>query len=454
MTEKSVNKKWPIKNVWSLEAFAKTITKKVEGQGDPVLLESANLKDRSIRITGSTWSFFSKLINRPILYLGSSHLPGSWKNQRIFRLAVRAVLKLYQNETITIICPLRSPIFELAKFVCFRQRWNFISIDQTKKNYESWLRDKEKNELENFHFHLSISKQHNNLATQNSIIDKICFALASEVRLLSVRKGGRLESLLPLAKNKRVFVLNSTQPNRGKKRSRLPENAVRWFVFSTSESQKSDTPLVNRVDYNPAIRKWKTENFDDFLFHHTRGTLDHWPSDSPYRFWEKWLWDGTRTGSAQQTLLNILSEQRIRGSGRLIPDKVPMVCFSENDPQETSSNPVFQNHLGRWDGLPFGVGLRKENLTDFDIRKVSYLDNSRVPVNTFEKGPWTHPQFTFDSEGNISIDWSYEKEHRLMGDIDLRAFSCQDVVVFVEKKTDAEKTAPFCRFPVHFLKEG
>jgi len=441
-------------SVWPLGPFLDSLSQKKAKQFGRLMVNGSGWRDDFfLHLTGADFPTLLNLLQQRTLYLGSSRLSKNWKNQKEIRLAIRAICQRPSSQKITLICPTKSPIIELVRFLSIRQGWNLVSVaDQTiglpRANKPIRIGHPNTTQVQ-----LSISQQTKRKGgSKESTCDELCFTLADEVRLLSVRTSGKLDTLSQTLIDQPVYVLSSARNSRKKLASNASPNRVPWFVFGPPKDVPSSASEANLWPES-FCGLWKRDRADPFLFHHTRGTFDPWPGEESSDFWEKWLQDSHRNGRPLQTLHRIILEQRLRAFGRLIPGKVPMVCFSENDPGETSVQPIFRKQLGRWDGLPFGVGVRKECLQLCDFKKVTYLENRSNQMTAEEKNPWTHPRYSFDRQGKVAVDWSEEREYRLMGDLNLRKLRHEDVIVFVQRRIDAIETAVFSRFPVYYLKE-
>jgi len=186
-----------------------------------------------------------------------------------------------------------------------------------------------------------------------------------------------------------------------------------------------------------------------FLAHHTRAIARQRPEEVEGDYWWRWLTQppgpgGAGLPSAWDTLLRIVCQQRVRGSGRLIPGQTPMVCFSGRCPAETAAQRTFRPHLRRWDYEPYGVAIDRRWLTDRGARPVEYLEVGE-PDSRFQQ-----PRYSRGAP-ETRIDWSLEQEFRWEGDLDLRRIPTEALFYFVRTATEARHLAQFTPCRVCYL---
>ena len=153
-----------------------------------------------------------------------------------------------------------------------------------------------------------------------------------------------------------------------------------------------------------------------------------------------------RATGATATLLRILVGQKILGSRLLTRGSVPTVSLTENRVDEWHKLRKFQPHLGRWDYEPFGIAMRRLVLERFSARPVIYGDD---PIwNSLSPKQQPFFQTAKSGRGRNSMDWTQEREWRILGDIDLRQFGSSDAFVFVGDPASASLLQAFSRWPV------
>jgi hypothetical protein len=127
--------------------------------------------------------------------------------------------------------------------------------------------------------------------------------------------------------------------------------------------------------------------------------------------------------SAEQALHSILREGIIHGSGNdgFIKGTQHAVCFTEM-PLGSIKYYINDNHGSKHKYDYFGIALPKTAAWEAGARPVIYLpDNEAHWIPNKEK--WRHVQFKLRD-----IDFTHEREWRLMGDLDLSKFNFYVIV--------------------------
>ena len=148
------------------------------------------------------------------------------------------------------------------------------------------------------------------------------------------------------------------------------------------------------------------------LYHYTREPDGAWPGESRAAYLD-WLIDGPLDSrrDAVDALKRMLAEGRIRGSGRLMPNREPMVSFTAAPPEAVAKLRRFRASLHRWDFRPYGIAVRRDVLERLGARPVRYLPPSELDRLTPGERLFAQKH---DPPGT---DWSAEMEWRLRGDL-------------------------------------
>lgn len=135
--------------------------------------------------------------------------------------------------------------------------------------------------------------------------------------------------------------------------------------------------------------------------------------------------------SAEQALHSILKEGFIRGSGNdgFIKGTQHAVCFTEM-PLSSIKYYINDNHSFEHTYDYFGIALSKTAAWRAGARPVIYLPDDEAQWIP-DKENWRHVQFKLGG-----VDFTHEREWRLMGDIDLSNFN---FYVIVPKREHEEK---------------
>lgn len=326
-------------------------------------------------------------------------------------------------------------------------------------------------------------------STALPLVDRIVFEIATEVRALFLRPKSNSLQLMQIAATfpvhrKRAFVYlpshavlsqdtNHPKSTKDVTHQLMQLGAIGWYVSSpvttvdplpntesaikkpmdqpfdpTMESSSppdSDGALPGTVSGTVSLlRATEAENL---LAHHTRATHGKWPEETDQEYWLRWLTSDLKMPGAMMTLFRIVSQQRLRACGDLIPGSQPMVCFSQRSPFESFSKRQFRSHLGRWDYEPFGIAIDRQAMIQSGAQPVEYVQHARR-LHPFQQKRFTH------SKNRDAIDWSNEREYRLAGDLHLNAFDRDSLLVFVQTLDQAKQIAPFSRWPVKYLLES
>ena len=177
----------------------------------------------------------------------------------------------------------------------------------------------------------------------------------------------------------------------------------------------------------------------DYLFHWTRRCRGAWPGQSVDEYWSDLLAGGRRADrSARAALMRIVETQAIVAGTRTTPG-VPVVCFTQVPLVEFDNLRTFRPHRGRWDFQLYGVGIRHPALIELGARKVRYT--------TDREGPYCQPP----SDRTGRLDWTREREWRILGDVDLRTVSRRDRILFVATRSEAAQFAQRTSWPVYYF---
>lgn len=178
-----------------------------------------------------------------------------------------------------------------------------------------------------------------------------------------------------------------------------------------------------------------------FLWHYTRARPGPWPGQAWDQYFRSLVQNDPACGhTGFDTLARILTERKIRASGKIIRGKFEVVSFSLTPPAELLARRTFRSTLARWDFEPYAVGVRLTSAQALGVRPVSYLPSAEFDrlMNA------DRPFFQRSEEG--SLDWRHENEWRYQGDFDLSSVSPPDFAAIVPAE-DAERIRPLLTRP-------
>ncbi|MCW8133925.1 MAG: hypothetical protein KIS92_26505, partial [Planctomycetota bacterium] len=164
-----------------------------------------------------------------------------------------------------------------------------------------------------------------------------------------------------------------------------------------------------------------------FLTHYTREPDGAWPDESISDY-ARWLAFGAPDESrgALQALARVLASRRIRGSGRLMPEKSPMASFTERAPWQLPLLMRWRKGLRRWTVRPYGLAIRRDVLEALGARPVEYLPP--VLLEDLSRAQRLFAQHRA---------WQHEGEWRLAGDLDLAAVEADAMRVIAPDPQEA-----------------
>lgn len=169
-----------------------------------------------------------------------------------------------------------------------------------------------------------------------------------------------------------------------------------------------------------------------YLTHFTREPDGAWLGE-PRAEYLRWLCSGSPyvPRDAFGALCHILQEKRLRACGRLMPDAVPMVCFTGATPHAILKLRRWRPGLLRWSFTPYGLAVSKDALARHGARPVTYESSAAFDLAAEEERPYMQRRH---SGGE---DWSEEDEWRIAGDVDLSVFDPADMLALVAAPDEA-----------------
>jgi hypothetical protein len=267
--------------------------------------------------------------------------------------------------------------------------------------------------------------------------DRIVAGLSETLAAVDVRPGGNMEKIIGYAVRSvvPVHVVNTVPPRRTRQRVRLVPNhsgeGSLGIHSGTFLGQGRLRPGPGMAHTKPKTNTNTLTDVSPVLYHYTKSAPGPWPGQSLAEYWNSLLNNDRDCGhTGRDTLCNILSEQRIRGSGRLIRTREPVVCFSELPPEKLSSIMRWRRGLRSWSVEPYGVGIHAAILAQLGAKPVTYgLPHEYQTMPSQEK-------YLFQVNRSKGYLWTGELEWRLRGDLCLADIPQDRVVVVVASRAD------------------
>ena len=258
-------------------------------------------------------------------------------------------------------------------------------------------------------------------------VDPILVQVAGDVRALNVRAKGNVDKAISSRcdqfENPNVFLLDSKSETKPEVLRRLLNAGChRWILYENEDPERPQPPnLEFRV---PRIRELPS---GEFLIHCTRASADAWPDQQEAEYLDELIFQHERRDhSLDAALTRILATGRILASNRITRDKRNVVCFTSATLEELKKLTTFRSHLKRWDFKPVGIAIRKSALERRGARPVIYGNESTWENLSPEDRPFFQIAQSTTRTGNV-LDWTREKEWRVLGDVELHEFKVGEV---------------------------
>lgn len=321
--------------------------------------------------------------------------------------------------------------------------------------------------------------------------DRLSIALADRLLAMSIRPAGKLQQLLvqrlaePNFPVGSVFVTlaslhGSSAMTRvathARTRSEMGRNAksqplswlslgaVGWLTTPAESVEPAvlsacrqalatrHAPPFTQQLISPLPAQWSAATADDasdYLVHCTRGSLGPRADESAAAFRQRAWAQGVATASHPlQTLWQICSSGRLRGTAAMTRTSARCVSFSAVPLVPLLARRTFRPHLGRWDWEPYGLMIRRSALQAYGARPVIYGDETVYQQLPSDDQAYFQPSTRRD-QGAAS--WCEEREWRVVGDVDLRLLNVDSIALFVRTAVEARHCARHSPWPVFWI---
>lgn len=250
--------------------------------------------------------------------------------------------------------------------------------------------------------------------------DRLALTLADVVYPVSIRPGGRLDSMM-----------------------REPEfrSGIRddFRIFWTPHG------FIPR--YTLTGRAWNPLPQGEWLVHWTRASQGKWPGEKSSDFYrELFLKAASYVRSGADTLGRILHEGKIRGSSWKMPGGIAAVAFTALSPGEAISLMRWRKRFVRYSFEPYGVAIRKKYLVKMGAEAVAYTQRADIRP---------HTDFFQTHAAGDENRWAHEREWRLRGDFHMENVPPDSIRIIVPDESCARELnrVAAIRFPIHILFE-
>ena len=287
--------------------------------------------------------------------------------------------------------------------------------------------------------------------------DRLLVSMATEVRLLAVRSGGkileasqeRLAAEKADGRAKTLLLMNDSLTSNKLTKQLIDAGAVPWWLYHDSAEVSQRTGLWSQQI--TGIHEFASRNhLDDYLIHWTRRRTGRWPDQSENQFLDDLILGLPASDHSRiATLIRIVATKQLLANNEITRDSTPVVCFSECSVDELPTRRQFRSHLNRWDFESVGIAVNRNVLAERGAQPVVYGDNATWQQLSTAKRPYFQLAQSETMTGDM--DWTAEREWRLIGNLDLSTLPFNDVFVYVENADEAEAVARFSRWQVVVL---
>ena len=256
--------------------------------------------------------------------------------------------------------------------------------------------------------------------------DRILAQLSDVHVILEIRSGGNLSEIL---KKYSVNIPKTHLFIEPEKEINQTENITKNQEYvSQNKNSENHSDQLHHIDWNK------------YLFHYTRSCSGPWPGQSYEDYLNGFLEnEPLARHTALDTLIRILTEQKLRAGNKLIRGKIPVISWSSIYPGELNSIRLWNPALTRWTVEPYGIAIEKKFLISKGCMPVIY---GRDEI--FKK---LQPslQYRFQRHVPPKCLWKHEKEWRLAQDLDLQDVFPGKGFIFVQSQKERDYLKGFIK---------
>jgi hypothetical protein len=282
-----------------------------------------------------------------------------------------------------------------------------------------------------------------------SLVDAALVFAGERIIALSCRKGGTVQRLLLHSLQQQspqptVLVFDDRDDARTSTRDELSAaGAVPWLLDGYQDDYAATAGDTGRAPATAACPppSGPLHSPDEWLCHWTRPRRGPWPDESADDFWDALIMGcASADHSAVGALLRIIETRQ------LLPSELShgAVSWTAVPLNEFGKRRVYRRHLRRYDFEPWGVAVRRSALLNSGCRPVVYVHPDADDEE--ENGPAWERQPATDSSGRI--DWTTEREWRILGCVDLATFVAEDVFIFANSSAETAVLQSVSPWPV------
>lgn len=311
---------------------------------------------------------------------------------------------------------------------------------------------------------------------ESPLADRMSLAMSDRLLLFHLRRRGKLLPLIRRRLADAAWPPQSVQVALGPglvPRSiadpLLAAGAVGWLVLGDSSDERPAPSVTSDADVavdsgvivgssarifaGPPRGDWPLGDWP-YLTHCTRAAPGAWPDQSAEEFLDELIFSmDSADHSALAALRRILVQQQLLGTGSAIRGGADLVSFTAAPLADLPRLRTFRVHRGRWDFEPYGLCIRREYLQRVGARPVVYGNHADWDRLSDVDRPYFQRRVSRNAKTGASIDWSREREWRVLGNVDLTRVDDDTAFAFVPSIDEALALLPDCRWPIVVLEK-
>jgi hypothetical protein len=258
--------------------------------------------------------------------------------------------------------------------------------------------------------------------------DHLAASLSDILIPCEIRPAGNMSEILRVAEvSKKIVVKNI--PGHEQEVS-LAKKSTETTTMGAVARQSDVVPKQNK--FYPLSVSGSARPKEILLTHYTRACPGPWPGQT----WSDYLksleyGDPGCSHTAFDTLGRIIQEKRIRSSSKWVRGDVPVVCLTEQEPEQFHQICKWRRGLMRTTFEPYGIAFSRDYLLSKGARKVTYIGEDGFRSLQEES------RVFFQLFSCSSLNWFEEKEWRIVNDLDFSTIDPSDWYIIVPDEEDA-----------------
>ncbi len=258
--------------------------------------------------------------------------------------------------------------------------------------------------------------------------DHLAASLSDILIPCEIRPTGNMSEILRVAEVSGKIVVKNIPGH--EQEASLAKKSTETITMGAIAQQSEVVPKQNKF-YTLSV-SGSARPKEILLTHYTRACPGPWPGQT----WSDYLrsleyGDPGCSHTAFDTLGRIIQEKRIRSSSKWVRGNVPVVCLTEQEPEQFHRICKWRRGLMRKTFEPYGIAFSRDYLLSKGARKVTYIGEDGF------KSLQEESRVFFQLFSCSSLNWFEEKEWRIVNDLDFSAIDPSDWYVIVPDEEDA-----------------